>query len=175
MVWANTIAVALVALSIGYWIGGRVADSRPQEGALRRTVLAGAALLAVVPIVADPFIELSTDVVDGELSGSLVAVLCLLSAPLVVLGTVAPWAIRLTVERVEDAGTATGRLYAMSTLGSLAGTFLSALLLLPLIGTQRTFVGFALALAAAAAWRLPVRYALVPAAIAGLLAVPVQS
>lgn len=175
VVWANTIAVVLVALAIGYWLGGRMADRRPMEAALRRWVLAGAALLAVVPVVARPFLEVSTDVVDGELSGSLVAVLCLLSVPLVVLGAVAPWAIRLSVTRLEDAAAQAGRLYAVSTVGSLVGTFASALVLLPLIGTQRTFVGFALALAAVAAWRLPGRYLLAPVAIAGLLAIPPQS
>lgn len=175
MVWANTIAVVLVALAVGYAVGGRIADARPRESALRRWVLLGATMLAVVPVVARPFLDLSVEVVDGEFSGSLVAVLVLLAVPLVVLGAVAPWAIRLSVDRVEDAGQVAGRLYAASTLGSLLGTFLSALLLLPLVGTQRTFIGFALALALAAAIRLPVRFLLAPAAIAGLLALPPQS
>ena len=52
IVWANTIAVVLVALSIGYWFGGRMADRRPEIGALCLLVLVAAALLALVPIVA---------------------------------------------------------------------------------------------------------------------------
>ena len=89
-----------------------------------------------------------------------------------VLGAVAPWAIRLSVERVEDAGTAAGGLYAVSTVGSLAGTFLAALLFIPVAGTQRTFIGFALALAVVAVAGLPRRFVLVPAAVAALLAIP---
>src|ERR687895_2730545 len=57
VIWANTIGVVLVALSVGYWLGGRFADRHPNERALRLTVLAAAALLALVPLVAGPFLE----------------------------------------------------------------------------------------------------------------------
>ena len=57
-----------------------------------------------------------------------------------VLGMVSPYAVRLSVHAVDEAGRVAGRLYAISTLGSLAGTFLSALLLIPLVGTRRTFL-----------------------------------
>ena len=73
------------------------------------------------------------------------------------LGTVSPWAIRLAVPDVEHAGEVAGRLYAISTVGSLLGTMLAALVLIPFVGTQRTFIVFALALALVAAaglgWR----------------------
>ena len=82
----------------------------------------------------------------GAFVGSLVAVLVLIALPMLLLGTVAPYAVRLAVSRLEEAGAVTGRLYAISTLGSLAGTFLSALLFIPLVGTRRTFLAFALAL-----------------------------
>jgi spermidine synthase len=90
------------------------------------------------------------------------------------LGAVSPWAIRLKVERLEASGETAGRLYAISTVGSLAGTFLASLLLIPLVGTQRTFMLFALALALVAALGAGRRAAyLVPLAVAGLLALPV--
>jgi spermidine synthase len=83
--------------------------------------------------------------------------------------------VRLGVERVEDAGRVAGRLYALSTAGSLFGTLASALVLIPLVGTRRTFLVFALAIALIAVIGLrPVRrYALAPAAIAVLMALPV--
>ena len=56
------------------------------------------------------------------------------------MGMVAPFAIRLAIRDVETAGAVAGRLYAVSTIGSLLGTFLSALVLIPLIGTQRTLL-----------------------------------
>ena len=176
IVWANTIATVLVALSIGYWLGGTVADRRPTIEALCRWVLVGACLVALVPLVAQPFLTVSVEAFDnievGAAVGSLVGVLALVAVPVLVLGAVAPWAIRLRVVSVEDAGRTAGRLYALSTIGSLLGTFAAALLLIPLLGTQRTFIFFALLLAASAATALPLRFALVPLGIAAMLALP---
>jgi predicted membrane-bound spermidine synthase len=150
VVWANTIAVVLLALAVGYWIGGRLADRHPRLGALSLVVLAAAALLALVPLVAVPLLAGTEDGLS-ELWGSLLAVLALVAPPVLVLGAVAPWAIRLRLASVAEAGEVAGRLYALSTAGSLAGTFAAALVLLPLIGTRLTFVSFAALLAAAAA------------------------
>jgi spermidine synthase len=177
IVWANTIAVVLVALSIGYWFGGRMADRRPEIGALCLLVLVASVLLALVPIVAQPFLTLSVDAFDnlslGAGAGSLIGVLALVAVPVLMLGAVSPWAIRLKLQAIEGSGETTGRMYAISTVGSLLGTFLAALLLIPLAGTQRTFLTFALALAIVAALGLPRRWWLVPLAIAALFAVPV--
>src|SRR5215212_9126064 len=179
IVWANTIGIVLVALSVGYWLGGRLADRHPSMRALCLTSLIAAIMLAVVPFAADPLLDVAVDALDeisaGAFLGSLVAVLVLVAVPVLLLGTVSPWAIRLGVRSVEEAGTVAGRLYALSTAGSLVGTLLSALLLIPLVGTRRTFLVFALAIATVAVLGLrPLgRWALAPAAIAVLIALPV--
>jgi spermidine synthase len=179
IVWANTIGIVLVALSIGYWLGGRLADRHPHMRGLCLMALAAAALLALVPFAADPLLDVAVEALDeisaGAFIGSLLAVLVLVAVPVLLLGAVSPYAIRLAVTKVEEAGTVAGRLYALSTAGSLAGTLVSALLLIPLVGTRRTFLIFALAIALVAVWGLrPVRrYALAPAAIAALIALPV--
>jgi spermidine synthase len=175
IIWANTIATVLVALSAGYAIGGRLADRRGDLRGLCGIVLLASVLLAVVPFVADPFLRFAAAALGslsvGGFFGSLAAVLVLVAVPVMLLGCVAPYANRLAVGRVTDTGTVTGRLYAISTAGSLVGTFLAALALIPLIGTHRTFIVFALALALIAvagigSWRLLV----VPLVLAGLLA-----
>ncbi len=177
IVWANTIATVLVALSVGYWYGGRLADRDPTVHGMARIVLLAAGLLALVPFVAGPFLRISVEALDrveaGAFVGSLVGVLVLIAAPVFVLGVVAPYAVRLSVTAVDEAGRVAGRLYAISTLGSLAGVFLSALLFIPLLGTRRTFLVFALALAVVAAPVLGRRWILVPAAGALLLLAPV--
>jgi spermidine synthase len=176
-VWANSIAIVLVALSIGYWFGGRMADRHPTLPALCATVLAASVLMALVPFVADPFLSLSVEAFDeysvGAFAGSLFGVLVLVAVPVLMLGSVSPWAIRLKMRAVEGSGEMAGRMYAISTVGSLLGTFAASLLLIPLVGTQRTFLTFALITAAVAALGLRRRYALVPLAIAALMAVPV--
>ncbi len=179
IVWANTIGIVLVALSIGYWLGGRLADRNPQMRSLCLLALTAAGLLALVPFAADPMLDLAVDALDeisaGAFLGSLVGVLVLVAIPVMLLGAVSPYAIRLAVSSVEEAGTVAGRLYALSTAGSLVGTLLSALLFIPLVGTRRTFLIFALAIAliAVAGLRPVKRWALAPAAIAALIALPV--
>ncbi|MBA3745912.1 MAG: fused MFS/spermidine synthase [Solirubrobacterales bacterium] len=155
IVWANTIGIVLVALSAGYWYGGRLADRNPTRAGLYRIVLLAGLLLGAVPFAADPFLGFAVDALDsisaGAFVGSLLGVTVLMALPIVVAGAVAPYALRLAVQDVEHAGTVSGRLYAISTVGSLLGTFSSALLFIPLIGTRRTFIVFALALVLIAA------------------------
>lgn len=179
IVWANTIAIVLVALSIGYAIGGRFADRDPRPAGLARIVLIASALLAVVPFVSGPFLRQAVKAVD-ELSaatflGSLVGVGVLLAVPLLMLGMVSPYAVRLSVDSVADAGRTAGRLSAIATVGSLTGTFSSSLLLIPFVGTRRTFLIFAALMAIAALPHLGRRRLLaagVPVVILALMAVP---
>src|SRR5215208_4535515 len=179
IVWANTIGVVLVALSVGYWLGGRAADRRPDMRSLCLVTLGGSLLLTLVPFAADPLLDLGVGALDsidaGAFFGSLLAVLVLVAVPVLVLGAVSPWAIRIAVGDVGEAGRVAGRLYAISTAGSLFGTRVSALALIPLLGTRRTFLVLALgiALIAVAGLRPVRRYALAPAAIAALIALPV--
>ena len=176
IIWANTIATVLVALSAGYAIGGRLADKRADLRGLCAIVLLASVLLALVPFAADPFLRLSVSALGalsvGGFLGSLAAVLVLVAVPVVLLGAVAPYANRLTVVDLTATGRATGNLYAISTAGSLVGTFLAALLLIPVIGTHRTFLVFALALALVAAPGVSWRFMVVPAAVAASLAIP---
>jgi spermidine synthase len=178
IVWANIIGVVLVSLSVGYWFGGRFADRHPHKQGLCMLVLVAALAVCAIPFVADPFLDISVDALDdvsaGAFIGSLVAVTVLVAPPVMLLGAASPYAIRLAVERVEESGTVAGRMYAISTIGSLAGTWTSALLLVPLVGTRRTFLIFGLACAMVAVTGVARRAALaVPAVILALLALPV--
>ena len=177
IVWANTIGVVLVALSLGYWFGGRLADRSPSIRGLCKMVLLASVLLAVVPFIARPFFDISVDALDsisaGAFAGSLFAVLALVAVPVLLLGAASPYALRLAVPDVEHAGRVAGRLYAISTAGSLVGTMLSSLLLIPVLGTQRTFLVFALAIGATAIAGLGIRVAPVAVVLAAALAIPV--
>jgi spermidine synthase len=176
IIWANTIAIVLVALSAGYALGGHLADRAPYMSRLCQLVLAAAVLLGAVPFLSGPLLRVASTSIGslsvGAFFGSLLAVLGLVAVPVLLLGTVAPFAIRLSLERTEDSGSVSGRLYALSTTGSLAGTFLAALVLIPFAGTHRTFLAFAFALALVAAPGLPRVAVAVAAVLAILLALP---
>ena len=176
IVWANLIGLVLASLALGYWLGGRLADRRPSPRLLGTLVLAAAVLVAAVPFVARPLLDVTARGLDelsaGAVVGSFFGTLLLFAPPVLVLGMVAPFAIRLAIDDVGSAGAVAGRLYALSTAGSLLGTFLPALVTIPLVGTQRTLLGAAALLAASGALLLERRALLVAVGIAALLALP---
>ena len=176
IVWANLIGLVLASLSVGYWLGGRLADRRPEPQLLGGIVLAAAAMVAVVPFVARPFLQFAVGSLDeaseGAAIGSFFGTLFLFVPPITLMGMAAPFAIRLALADVEHAGAVAGRLYALSTVGSLLGTFLSALVTIPLVGTQRTLLGSAALLAFGGVLLMRRRWLVAPVVLAALLAVP---
>jgi len=147
IVWANVIGLILLYLTIGYFIGGRWADQSPHFRTMYRIMTWAAFLSALVPLIARPVLTAAASAVlnaDTALGlGSFIAVLILFSVPVTLLGTVSPFAIRLGIRNPQDAGRISGQIYAISTLGSLVGTFLPTLILIPELGTTRTFLLFA--------------------------------
>jgi spermidine synthase len=176
IVWANIIGLILVYLSLGYWLGGKVADRRPHPRLLGAIVIVAAVMIAVTPFVARPILDLTVRGLDavsvGAVVGSFFAALALFAVPVTLLGAVSPFAIRLALSDVGEAGTVAGRLYALSTVGSILGTFLSAIVTIPLIGTQRTMLGAAVLLVLAGALLLGGLWQLLTVVVAGLLFVP---
>src|SRR5215218_5130511 len=144
VVWANIIGLTLAYLALGYWLGGRIADRRPEPQVLARIVLVAAAALVITPFAARPILDLAVRGLDavsvGSVVGSFIAAMALFAVPITALGAAAPFAVRLAVTNVDEAGSVAGRLYAFSTAGSLVGTFVAALVLIPFAGTQRTLV-----------------------------------
>ncbi|MEA2582238.1 MAG: hypothetical protein QOF33_323 [Thermomicrobiales bacterium] len=149
-IWANLIGLTLTYLSIGYYVGGRVADRYPRPWLLY-VVTAGAAFGAgLIPFIARPILDMSLSAFDrlavGAFYGSLVGVIFLLAIPITLLGFVTPFAIRLRLADIDRAGNTAGRIYALSTMGSIAGSFLPVIVLIPAIGTTKTFLTLSLAL-----------------------------
>jgi spermidine synthase len=177
VVWANVIGLVLAALSLGYWLGGKIADRRPYPHVLGAIVVAAGALIAVVPFAAQPFLDLTVrgldNVATGAVVGSFLGSLVLFAPPVVLLGTAAPFAIRLAVTDVSVAGALSGRLYALSTVGSIAGVFVPAIVTIELVGVQRTLVGTAVVVALGGSLLLRRRWLAAPVALAAVLAVPV--
>lgn len=147
LVWANVIGLMLLYLTAGYFIGGRIADRSPHYITLYRIITWGSFFSGLVPLVSRPVLSAAAQAVMGFQAGvaigSFIAVLVLFAVPITLLGCVSPFAIRLAVSGVEDAGKTAGRMYAISTLGSILGTFLPTLYFIPEIGTTRTFLIFA--------------------------------
>ncbi len=150
IVWASIIGLILIYLTLGYFLGGKWADANPTPAALYRILAWGAFTLGLVPYIAGPVLRSAASAFEGLqvgiLGASFIAVLILFSVPITLLGTISPFAIRLSVHDTARAGQVSGQIYAISTLGSFIGTFLPTLVTIPAIGTKNTFLVFSMTL-----------------------------
>ncbi len=143
VVWASLIGLILLYLAVGYWFGGRVADRWPSTLILLRITAVAAFTVGLIPTLSRPVLRLASSGLDtfdvGLLGGSMAAVLVLFAVPVTLLGCVSPFAVRLAITDVRDSGEVAGRISALSTVGSILGSFLPVLFLIPALGTRRTF------------------------------------
>jgi spermidine synthase len=151
IVWANVIGLVLFFLTVGYFIGGRLADRYPYPHVFYWIVsLAGFSsvfFLLLTSVILRTAAAALAAVNIGAVISSLVAVTLALAVPITLLGCISPFAIRLGVRDINEAGRISGLVYAVSTWGSLLGTYLPVLIVIPTAGTRLTaliFGGFLL-------------------------------
>ncbi|REE68122.1 putative membrane-bound spermidine synthase [Paenibacillus taihuensis] len=152
IVWANIIGLILLSLSLGYWIGGRWADRRPDGKLLMLISLAAGVFTSLLPLWGKLiFPLLSNGILDTSLwiiLCSFFAILIVFAPPVFLLAMVSPFAIRLVSASEEQIGKTAGNLYAFSTLGSIIGTFGTAFGTIPFLGTRETIFLWSAALIA---------------------------
>lgn len=173
-VWGVLIGLILIYLSAGYVIGGRLADRHPREELLYQITAWAGLWIGVIPLISYPILLASQqgfkELSAGLVAGTLFAVVILFAVPVILLGCVSPFAIRLLLRNIETGGNTAGRVYALSTAGSILGTFLPVFWFIPTYGTRPTLEGFGfvlVAISAVALWPWPRRrfYAAFAAAV----------
>lgn len=137
-VWTSLIGVILASLSLGYWAGGRMADRRPDVKILASVILAAGALISLTILVKDVVLSGIAAAGIGLELKAVIAALVLFAPASVCLGVVTPFAVRLRMTSLEHTGSTVGNLYALSTIGSIAGTFAAGFFLIPFVGSVRT-------------------------------------
>lgn len=146
LVWASIIGLILIYLTLGYWLGGKIADKDPVHRRFYQILMWGSLTVALVPMVSRPILRITANAFDQFqmpiLAGAFATVLILFVIPVTLLGMISPFALKLSMHDPKEVGKTAGRLSAISTLGAFIGTFLPVLILVPLIGTYRTFLFF---------------------------------
>lgn len=171
LVWTVLLFSILVALTIGYFRGGRKADRDPRVDPLARALATAAGMLAVVPLVGlkwlqvcgqpDSFMWKAVGPIVSHVAACIGTVV-LVCVPVSLLGMVGPYVIRLRANDPQLMGRGAGSILGLSTLGSIVGTYLPALVGIPVLGTYHSFlaiaafVGSAAVLISDVSWR---RYA----------------
>lgn len=144
IVWSAIIGLIMLYLSVGYVIGGKWADRSPYPSTLFTILMCAGWSIALIPICSRPLLKVAVEGMRvwnlGQLAGPFIVILVLFAVPVTLLANISPFIIRLSMEDVTQSGGTVGKIYAISTAGSFIGTFLPNLLLIPNIGTWRTFI-----------------------------------
>ena len=148
-VWGSVISIVMIALSLGYWLGGQLADKRHASRALAPLIAGAGVLTVIVPVIASAVLPMAADM--GPRIGSLVASALIFFLPALLIATVSPLGVRLAASRgLTHIGRSAGGLYAISTGGSIVGTLATSFWLIPLLSLEPLIVGIGFTLFASA-------------------------
>ncbi|MDP3900841.1 MAG: fused MFS/spermidine synthase [bacterium] len=136
-VWSSLIIVTLSALALGYWLGGKIADRRPDVRIFYSLVLTAGIATSLIMKIDQPILVFADRF--GFQFGPLVATFILFSVPLFLLGALTPFIVRLRMKLPERAGESSGNIFAIATLGSLAGALLAGFVLMPRFSLSAIF------------------------------------
>lgn len=165
--WSALITVTLVALSVGYAVGGRLADRGPKFSRICYLIAASGTWLLLIPWLRIPVLHAAEPV--GLRFAVLAAAFLLFAPPLTLLGMVSPYAIRLRAESLVDVGRTAGDLFAVSTIGSVIAALLTGFVLIPSVGVGALTYIVGLVLLATALAGLAVQRKVIPSAIVSAL------
>lgn len=139
-VWTSLIGIIMGSLSIGYYIGGKVADRNPSYKNLAAIIFGAAVFICLTILLKDFCLASFHNIfVNKKFSSILVSLLLFLPAS-VLLGMVSPYAVKLKMKSLNTSATTVGNLYAISTAGSIIGTFAAGFYLIPYFGTNKLLI-----------------------------------
>lgn len=139
-VWTSLIGIILGSLSIGYYFGGKLADKNPTIQGLSLIIFLAAVFIGLTTLVKDMLLFMfETNLTDIKISSTLSSIILFLPTSLA-LGMVSPYAAKLKIESLDNSGSTIGNLYALSTAGSIFGTFISGFYLIPKFGTNKLLI-----------------------------------
>ncbi len=146
IVWTSLIGVILACLALGAFVGGRLADKKLSHTILAR-ILTGAGLGSALTALGHGFVgQAVTGSVENIYLSAVLATVCLFALPAVFFGMVSPYIIRLRLADISTSGATVGRLYALSTAGSIVGTFLGGFVLISYFSSTYILLGTAASL-----------------------------
>lgn len=143
-IWGALIVVVMAALTLGYYVGGRIADRFPDLLAIGLILAAAGTFIGFLP-----FWTNRVNFLCGQLeprAGSLLAAFAFFFLPSILLATISPYAVKLSSHNLSNLGNTAGRLSALSSVGSVLGTLVTSFFLIPLTGVRNIIHGLGLIL-----------------------------
>lgn len=138
LIWTTIIGVMLISMSIGYSIGGKIADKKPDMNILSFLILLGAFFTSLIPIFETVLVKTMSQISDNLVFIAIVTSALIFGIPSFIVATVSPFAVKLRDmgKNHESVGKTSGRVSSLSTIGSIVGTFLAGFVLIPNLGVR---------------------------------------
>lgn len=140
VVWTSLIGIILGSLSLGYYLGGKIADKKSSFKGLSLIIFFAAISIGLTVIIKDFWLFVLQNSFTDIRTSSVLASLSLFLPASVFLGMVSPYAVKLKLKNLNTSASTVGTLYAISTIGSIFGTFLAGFYLIPHFGTNKLLI-----------------------------------
>ena len=173
--WGSLIGVILSGLSLGYFLGGKVADNHPKFEKICGIVFSVGLFTVGIPFFASPVVDFTIMALPVTQYTPLLATFLLLMLPSVLLGFVSPYVIKLGTKTLRKVGNISGNFYSIATVGSIFGTFVTVFVLIPNIAVNQIIFGLGIALIASSLVGLKISPKVIAVAVAIILIVPWSS
>lgn len=137
VVWTSIIGVILTFMSLGYWYGGIISDKNPTLKKLSYILIFTALSFLILNLSKEFILYVIARISNNLILKSLLGSVILFSIPSFLLALISPLAIRINIKNVANSGETVGSIYAVSTIGSILGTFLSGFFFIAFVGTNQ--------------------------------------
>ena len=143
LIWTTIIGIMLTSMSVGYWLGGKVADKNKENdiNVLASYLLISAIATSFIPILETNFIEVLSQRFDNLVFVAIICATITFGIPSFLLATVSPIAVKIKNSSIDNVGTTSGKISSLSTIGSIFGTFFAGFILIPNLGVRNIILG----------------------------------
>ena len=143
LIWTTIIGIMLTSMSIGYWLGGKVADKNKDNdiNVLSGYLLISAIATSFIPVLETNFIEALAQLTDNLILVAIICATVTFGIPSFLLATVSPIAVKIKNSSMDSVGTTSGKISSLSTIGSIFGTFFAGFVLIPNLGVRNIIIG----------------------------------
>lgn len=146
VVWTSIIGIILASMSLGYWYGGRKAEENIGQDKLAEILLEATFFTSLIPLFETLFVKRIAGLSNNLILSAILCAIIVFSIPSFLLAMISPIAVKIKTEKTSDVGASSGGISALSTLGSIIGTFFMGFILIPNIGVSNINIGITLIL-----------------------------
>ena len=141
VVWTSIIGIILASMSLGYWYGGKKAEKDLGQDELSEILLKATLFTSLIPLFETVIVKNIAGLSENLIFSAIICAIFVFSIPSFLLAMISPIAVKIKTKETSDAGVSSGDISALSTLGSIIGTFFMGFVLIPHIGVNNINIG----------------------------------